>query len=200
MKKFKKLCSAIVAVMMVLSISAVANAAEIDSSNVSATETESVIADDGDDGYVLVSKDEYIDEDGWLIETKIFVKDEPGVQSADRGDLSVRLEKNFTISGFKWVTMTVGGDFSWDKDADTATVKNPWGSFSIEHGSAEYVSGGVKSGSNQGATVLFGKKYAYVEQRLRVDSGLWKGDKEFVFWVDVNVVGDLNEKTDIIQH
>ncbi|MDE7398620.1 MAG: hypothetical protein K2N06_03740 [Oscillospiraceae bacterium] len=189
MKKFKKICSAIVAAMMALSISVTANAVEIDTNNVTVEYGSEV-----DDGYVLVLEEEFIDEDGWLITTKTYIRDTPSVQDSDRGTLSAKWEKSFILDGkFPWVTIAVMGDFSWDSVADTVTVSNAGAYWRTDGAGLKYIDDKFESASNQGKTSLFGKKYAYVKESVEVDSGQWRGDKTFTFMVDVNVLGEVHQ-------
>ena len=97
----------------------------------------------------------------------------------------------YLISETQTVLEDVQGDFTWNSSKDTAVVSN----VKYKHGTipanCEILNEKKDSKSNQGATVLFGKKYAYIRYSFTFKS--WAGfERQASVYLDVNVCGEAN--------
>lgn len=162
-------------------------------SNVGVSANDSVL--ENDDGYALISKNESIDEDGWVIETEVYTKDDGiSLHAADSGSHTYKCKSTWSYNNMKWITMWIEGDFTWDRANDIAEVETDESrcGYIVHFGKYED-QGHTFSYGTDGRTFLFGKKYAYIERTAKI----WNcvdniNAKEFRIWLDVNVAGEAH--------
>ncbi len=148
--------------------------------------------------YVLVSEDEYIDENGFRIVDRIYTSNNTNARSASvSGTEYYKTAKEVSNpDGITMFILWVSGTFSWNSDNDTATVKDPKGWYENNMSSdspVKIIDTELKYGSNQGATVLnglFGNKYAYVEYSL-TSQNQYGTQKTYTLYLDVNRLGEV---------
>lgn len=197
MKKIKRFVAACAATVMLFSLTAKANAEEFEENGAYVCET-----DDNED-YVLISEQTIVIDDETTCVSRIYQKaDEVNTYSAksSSGHMTVTAENTFsyTYGGVTsvWATLWVKGTFYWDSEKDTATVSNVTAGKELGPGKYYKVleEPEVLHENNQGATFLFGKKYAYIEKKLKMSNGASGSEKTLTLWLDVNVVGDITTK------
>lgn len=206
MKKFKKALAFIFSVNTALSISlnTYAVTSELDLSvsqnELSLNETEEL------SGFSLISQEQTIDENGFLIIDRTYVENTPSTYStndANSGSKTVKKSRsiynNGSTSGDLWVIMWASGKFSWNTEKDTATVTNAKGWYDLYDlpSIREITNTKTNYDSNQGATILggaLGNKYAYVEYILTMKNE-FGATQDYKLWIDVNVKGTVNFHT-----
>lgn len=200
-EKNQKIVAACVAAAMTMSLVVVAGAEDVEDKSEYTVETNYVL---DDEDFVLVSEQSYADENGLECVSRIYLKaDEIDMCAArsTQGHMTVKAENTYTESGAgvstDWVTIWVKGTFTWNSQADTATVSNVTSGYTPNSGRLFKVlsdSGHVHK-DNQGATFLFGKKYAYIERKITMTNGDERVSKKtFTLWLDVDVTGDIHTK------
>lgn len=201
MKKIKKIVAACVAAAMTMSLVVVVGAEDVEDKSEYTVET-NYVSDDED--FVLVSEQSYADENGMECVSRIYVKaDEINMYAArsTQGSMTVKAENTFTESGAgvstDWVTIWVKGTFTWNSQADTATVSNVTSGYTPNPGRLFKVISHPEPVhyDNQGATFLFGKRYACIERKITMTNGDERVSKKtFTMWLDVDVTGDIHAK------
>ncbi len=201
MKNIKKLVAACVAAVMTMSLVVVAGAEDVEDMSEYTFEMD-YVSDDED--FVLVSEQSYAYENGLECVSRIYLKSDEMDMCAARstqGHMTVKAENTYTESGAgvstDWVTMWVKGTFTWNSQADTATVSNVTYGVSPNSGRLFKVLSNPEPvhASNQGATFLFGKKYAYIEKKITMTNGDERVSKKtYTLWLDVDVTGDIHTK------
>ncbi len=197
----KKLISSILAAAVLLTTGISAQAAE----SVGDTDrgignidvnSEVLASDIIDEDYVLVSENEFIDDDGWFVKTEVFTKDDDiCLYAADSGSKTYRCQSTWWIKSgtkdVKWITMWIEGEFTWDRAKDIAEVETDESrcGYEVHLGKCED-QGHTFSYGTAGRTFLFGKKYAYIERTAKI----WNcvehvNAKNFRIWLDVDVTG-----------
>lgn len=145
---------------------------------------------DNKDGYVLISEETFTDENGMQITEKTYVKDEIVLyDDLERKVLTVSKSRLYSPSGIDWCELWIDGTFAYYPGANTCFFKRSESDsgYEVLHGTATVTSESQNYDSN--VSGLFGKKYAYFEQKLSLDSGTWGGKKDFRIRVEVNSSG-----------
>lgn len=200
MKKIRRLLCAIMAAATALAASVPVNAEENDNP-VSFSDTSEAIGSTDSEGYVLISEEKYSDGEFFIVDR---LYEYPGISTyaSTTGTADYKKTRNIynkggvpsdDSSGTKIVTMWVSGTFKWDSDKDTATVSNVKAGFddySDSHLEVTTVDGYPKSASNQGATLLWGHKYAYIEYYINIRKIPTQTNHKFRLWLDVDINGD----------
>lgn len=195
MKKMKKLLCLATAVMTAASLSVAASAESNVGSGVQDGTSTEISAED--EGYILVSEEEYFDEDLQCnVIDRVYRKGDGIAAYADlsEGTDTIRREVTFVEKGFEWARIWVSGTFSWNSQDNTATVTNWNGGFTQLNNSAEILDNPkVEHGSNQGGFV--GSKYAYVKKSVEMQiPGASITNHKYALEIDVNVWGELTIK------
>lgn len=190
MKTTKNFIAAALAVGMALTMSVMSSAETIESY----AETVEVIPQEvlsGTElqGFVLVSEEQYVDENGCVNIDRLYVKDEAMLLSSS-GTRTYKVTKNVENSFEMWVK----GTFTWDSEDDTATVTNVSSGYEIldSYSNITIEDEVTKYDSNQGKEELWGlvgHKYAYIQYDLTADSSTWK-DRHYSIYTDVNTEGE----------
>lgn len=200
MKKLRRVLCAVMAAVTMLSVSVCANAeSDIDGSVLL---TEAVLSTEPDDeGFVLVSEETFVNEDGVTVTHRSYIKDN-GISPCgviSKGEADIREEADYSVDVTKWVTLWVKGHFKWDSAANTSCVTILDHGYK-KHNQMAWVVGvpELTSKDNQGG-YWGGKKYSYIEQKITLDNGIHvglnDGKETFRLWVDVNVNGEKKVKT-----
>ncbi len=188
MNRTKKLFSVAVAATMALTMSAVSNAETVESVIDTCDSIETSNSGAYSDGFVLVSENQYVDENGNTITDRLFVKDDimPLTKSGTR---TYKVTKNVKDAFEMWVQ----GTFSWDSEKDTATVTNVSSGYEILDTQArvEISDEVTEYKSNQGKEEPFGvgHKYAYIQYELTADVSTWP-KSHYSIYTDVNTEGE----------
>jgi len=150
------------------------------------------------DKYTLLSEKTMTTEDGVVCRTQVYQKsDELGQYSVNssQGHKTIRVKNDFKISKTGtttlWATITIGGEFSWNSQNDTVTVTNVTSSVEKNNGRYFEITNNppVEYGNNQGANILFGRKYAYIKKEITMTNGYPHSQQTFSLYVDVNIDG-----------
>ncbi len=176
-KTLKKIAAAILTVGMAISGSTTIFA---ESSN----QMQKTVNIDGTE-MLLISEKTSI-EDGWTVINRTYSSVNPKLKSSS-GSATYREEKELVYDPNNLVYW-VQGYFTWNQAADTVTISNvkygytPLGNITTKNHNIEYA-------SNQGATVLFGKKYAYARYTFTAVNPV--GLEKFAnVYIDMNVAGE----------
>lgn len=163
--------------------------------------SEEHINQDDFDEFVLISTDEYVDEDtGFRIVDKTFVKEEPTLYSTiEHKDVKKSrsiYSNDSSTYGDLLVMMWVSGTFNYDGD-EYITVTNPKGWYERYAETTPYpkvTANPLKYASQQGSNFLFGNMYAYVEYTITLENYA-HFTKDYRLWVDVNRKGEVSVDT-----
>ena len=155
--------------------------------------------------FTLISQEESIDENGFLIIDRTYIKNMEDTENysllraSNAGKKTITKTKSVyadnSSSGDLWLEMSITGDFEWNQDKDTATVQNVKQDKTIRN-LPDYVTLYTHSPtykSNQGKTMLLGYKYAYIQTKFEIKN-TFGATTNFEMWLDVNVKGDVNFK------
>lgn len=153
----------------------------------------STYSDDSQDSEMyLISETQTVLEDGVIETTRLYSSVNPKLRAASgSGTFKNEKELEFSNEGSTPLKYWVQGDFTWNSSKDTAVVSN----VKYKHGTipanCEILNEKKDSKSNQGATVLFGKKYAYIRYSFTFKN--WPGfERQASVYLDVNVCGEAN--------
>lgn len=148
-KFFKRIAAVILAAFMMICSSATAFAEN-------GSQLYETVNIDGIEMFLISEKTSI--EDGCAVTSRIFSSVNPRSRAAS-GSGTYRHEKELTYDNNN-LTYWVQGYFTWNETNDTATVSNvKYGYNPLQNINAK--DHNIDYGSNQGATFLFGKKYAY---------------------------------------
>lgn len=151
-------------------------------------------------GFTLVSEEESIIDDYYVVD-RTYVESKPTLYSANiSGSKTVKKSRTLysdgSSSGDLIGIMWASGDFSYNKDKDSATIKNAKGWFDDSYFPSKFKlkEYPLSYDSNHGATTLgglFGYNYAYVEYKISI-TNLVGVSHDFRLWIDVNVIGEVH--------
>ncbi len=198
-RKIKSFIAACLAAITALSGSALTvSASEVEDVNiVEAEDLHSAEVDD--EGFTLISKEEFVDEDNIIHRICLYELDD-GISTAStnaRVTKTYRATYDAKVYGFgitdpdTWVHLEVQGTFTWDGDSyivvDEKTAKptvKEKGGFKLV-GEPKFV-----ALSDQGSNFLFGNKYAIIRVDVTMTNGFANNRQSFHLSLDVNVKGE----------
>ena len=195
MKTLKKTLSTILAIASALAITTTSYAVYPETEYHATSDETNEYAE-----FTLISQEESIDENGFLIIDRTYIKNMEDTENysllraSNAGKKTITKTDN-SSSGDLWLEMSITGDFEWNQDKDTATVQNVKQDKTIRN-LPDYVTLYTHSPtykSNQGKTMLLGYKYAYIQTKFEIKN-TFGATTNFEMWLDVNVKGDVNFK------
>jgi|GEM_PF-2488786 hypothetical protein len=200
MKTLKKTLSTILAIASALAITTTSYAVYPETEYHATSDETNEYAE-----FTLISQEESIDENGFLIIDRTYIKNMEDTENysllraSNAGKKTITKTKSVyadnSSSGDLWLEMSITGDFEWNQDKDTATVQNVKQDKTIRN-LPDYVTLYTHSPtykSNQGKTMLLGYKYAYIQTKFEIKN-TFGATTNFEMWLDVNVKGDVNFK------
>ncbi len=144
------------------------------------------------EGYTLISEETYVDENGFQVIDRSYVKDVAEPCDLERTEKTVSKSKLFSLSGTEWAELWVEGTFAYYEEAKTCFIKKADSGYTVLHGHATVVSTSQSKDYNQGGDPLgLTNKYAYIKRELTLDNGLWQGVHTFSLEVRVYSDGDV---------
>lgn len=200
MKTLKKTLSTILAIASALAITTTSYAVYPETEYHATSDETNEYAE-----FTLISQEESIDENGFLIIDRTYIKNMEDTENysflraSNAGKKTITKTKSVyadnSSSGDLWLEMSITGDFEWNQDKDTATVQNVKQDKTIRN-LPDYVTLYTHSPthkSNQGKTMLLGYKYAYIQTKFEIKN-TFGATTNFEMRLDVNVKGDVNFK------
>ncbi len=175
MKIFKKIFSLFISFCLMMSMCVLASADDIGYTDIYSDDCKMYLVDE---------KITY--EENCVITERLYSSVDPNSKAAS-GSGTFRNEKEEQYQTTS-VTYYVEGYFTWNSTNDTATVTNVTKGYTAPPGFT-ISNQNLTWGSNQGATFLFGKKYAYAQYTLTITNSIGLSRSCSVY-VDVNVNGD----------
>lgn len=127
---------------------------------------------------MLISEETFTDEDGMLITEKTYVKEkvEPYYDDLERKVVSVSKSRVHNPDGTPWCELWIDAVFAYYPEANTCFFKRSESNsgYKVLHKNATIINESQDYDSNAG---IIGKKYAYFEQKLTLDSNTWGAEK-----------------------
>lgn len=197
MKKFKKIIAACLAAITTMSVSAfTASASEAELINVAETGN-SLTEEIYNDGFSLVSQEEFTDEDDIIYKVCLYERDE-GISTASNNARTTKRYKA-TLTGqvsvqgrlINWVDMRVEASFTWDGDEYIyVDEKTAIGEATSRSAGFSFVGDPTfVCLPDQGSNFLFGNKYAIAKLDVTMTNGFANTRHKFHLYIDVNVKG-----------
>jgi len=174
MKIFKKIFSLFISLCLMMSMCVLASANGIGYTNVYS-----------DDSKMYLVDEKITYEKNCVITERLYSSvDSDSKAASGSGTFKYEKEEQYQTTS---VTYYVQGFFTWNSTNDTATVTNVKKGYTAPSGFT-IKNQNLASGSNQGATFLFGRKYAYAQYTLTIKDSIGL-TRNCSAYVDVNVDG-----------